>query len=265
MDTYVAALEEEMTMYRHHFPSFATLYLGGGTPSLLTVGHIATLLNTAARVFTLSASLEITVEVNPADQDKLWLRELLRLGVSRIVLGVQSWDEGDIHFLGRRHTVLDAHRAVGMAREVGFPFLAFDLISGLPHQTLATWQRTLAQACALAPDHLSCYELTPEEHTPLYEEVQSGKIQLPGTEEQWLFFATTSSFLQERGFIHYEVSNYARSMDAFSRHNMNYWQRGDYLGLGPSAHSSLNWSRWWNVSSLSQYLSQISRHDAAHC
>jgi len=119
-------------MYRHHFPSFATLYLGGGTPSLLTVGHIATLLNTAARVFTLSASLEITVEVNPADQDKLWLRELLRLGVSRIVLGVQSWDEGDIHFLGRRHTVLDAHRAVGMAREVGFPFLAFDLISGLP-------------------------------------------------------------------------------------------------------------------------------------
>lgn len=258
IDTYVASVKKEMAMYRHMFPLFSTVYFGGGTPSLLTPRHFETLLDAIAAKFALAPSPEITVEVNPADQDRGWYRTLFRLGVTRLVIGVQSFTEADLRFLGRRHGSHDATTAVAQAREAGFDHIGIDLMYGLPHQSVAAWIYNLEHACSLYPTHLSCYELTPEEDTPLYKRVCEMEVHLPGEDEQWQFFTATSAFLGDRGFMHYEVSNYARGRGFVSRHNMNYWRRGAYLGLGPSAHSSHNSSRWWNVSSLQQYLTEIS-------
>jgi len=254
---WLAAVKKEALLYQGLFSSFDTVYFGGGTPSLLSPAALGELVECFQNRFCLSEDCEITLEANPGDLDRETTRELRKTGINRLSLGVQSFSEEDLIFLGRRHRVPDAIQAIEVGRAAGFENLGMDLIFGLPGQTSAHWQKGLAFALSFEPEHISAYQLTPEEGTPLGKKVAQGRVRLWEEEESAQMFLETSRILESQGYLHYEVSNFARGEDRMSRHNRKYWQQVPYLGLGPSAHSFLNRRRWWNPASLEVYLDRL--------
>jgi oxygen-independent coproporphyrinogen-3 oxidase len=251
------ALFKEMTMYRDRFNPFDTIYIGGGTPSLLSSRQLESILAEIPKNFDLMPGAEITVEANPADLNRSYLESIRAIGINRINIGVQSFDQQVLGFLGRRHSVEQAISAVEASRRAGFHNIGLDLIYGIPKQTIDSWLGTLKQAVAFSPEHLSCYQLTLESKTPLGKRYRAGEFSVPGEELQYEFFMKTSQFLEEAGYIHYEVSNFARGTELASRHNQKYWDHSPYLGLGPAAHSFRDNRRWWNHHSVDQYLTAI--------
>jgi oxygen-independent coproporphyrinogen-3 oxidase len=255
---FLRALRKEMKMAGAGFSSpFDTVYIGGGTPSVLRPGQIEKILAEIRKTFRLSGDTEFTLEANPGDLNLSYLRSLKSLGITRLNLGVQSFDPQTLDFLGRRHTVEDAIRTMDAARGAGFDNVGLDLIYGVPGQTLRLWRETLSRAADFCPEHLSCYELTPEEDTPLAEGFRRGDFSPPGEDELLRFFLNTSKLLEDSGFIHYEVSNFARRPEYASRHNQKYWDHTPYLGFGPTAHSFSGSARWWNTRSLKGYLGAL--------
>jgi oxygen-independent coproporphyrinogen-3 oxidase len=234
-----------------------TVYIGGGTPSLLSPQQLESILISVQKNFDLISTPEITVETNPADLDQSSLELIREIGINRINIGVQSFDEKILNFLGRRHSVKQAISAVEASRKAGFRNIGLDLIYGVPAQNIDSWLDTLKQAVAFSPEHISCYQLTLESKTPLGIRYQAGEFSLPGEELQYEFFMKTSEFLEDAGYIHYEVSNFALGTEYSSRHNQKYWDHSPYLGLGPSAHSFQGNRRWWNHHSLDRYLAAI--------
>ena len=251
---FLDALFKEMDMYRSRFNQFDTVYIGGGTPSLLSPQQLGDILTSVRKSFDLMSDPEITFETNPADLGRSFLELMLEIGINRINIGVQSFDENVLEFLGRRHTAKQAISAIEASRKAGFHNIGLDLIYGVPGQSIESWLDTLKQAVAFSPEHLSCYQLTLEPKTPLGKRYQAGEFSIPGEELQYEFFMKTSQFLEDAGYIHYEVSNFARGTDYTSRHNQKYWDHSPYLGLGPAAHSFQDNKRWWNHRSLDQYL-----------
>ena len=258
---FLDALFKEMEMYRTRFSPFDTVYIGGGTPSLLSPQQLETILIKVREHFNLISNPErapeITIETNPADLNLSFLESMCENGINRINIGVQSFDEKVLGFLGRRHSVKQAISAVEASRKAGFHNIGLDLIYGVPTQDIESWLDTLREAVVFSPEHISCYQLTLEAKTPLGIRYQAGEFSIPGEELQHEFFMKTSEFLEEVGYIHYEVSNFARGKDHTSRHNQKYWDHSPYLGLGPSAHSFQCNQRWWNHPSLDQYLAAI--------
>jgi oxygen-independent coproporphyrinogen-3 oxidase len=253
---YLAALGREIDLYRGWAACFDTLYIGGGTPSVLPPGDLEGLIGNLQSAFGIAAGAEITVEANPADITPGLLAELRRARVNRINIGVQSFDDGTLAFLGRRHDRRRAVAAVAAARRAGMGNIGLDLIYGVPGQGVDAWLATLCEAAALNPDHLSCYQLTPEAGTPLADRCRRKEVFLPDESLQADFFLKTSEFLEEAGYIHYEISNFARP-GAESRHNRKYWNHAPYLGLGPAAHSFRGRERRWNRPSLPAYLKDL--------
>jgi putative oxygen-independent coproporphyrinogen III oxidase len=259
IEAFISALDAEARLYRDQFPTFDSLFLGGGTPSLLTGPQLVALMEMLRRHFTFTPDSEITLEANPDDltADKLAL--FRDLGVNRLSLGVQSFDEAELRLLGRRHTARQTIQALTAIRAAGFTNLGLDLMYGLPGQTLDAWRRTLETALSFNPEHLSCYQLTlaagetPALQTPLARQVARGEISLPDEETQREFFLLTTNFLTARGYLHYEVANFAREEKYVCRHNLKYWTRTPYLGLGPAAHSFQAGRRWWNFASVEKY------------
>jgi putative oxygen-independent coproporphyrinogen III oxidase len=259
IEAFISALDAEARLYRDQFPTFDSLFLGGGTPSLLTGPQLVALMEMLRRHFTFTPDSEITLEANPDDltADKLAL--FRDLGVNRLSLGVQSFDEAELRLLGRRHTARQTIQALTAIRAAGFTNLGLDLMYGLPGQTLDAWLKTLEKALNFAPEHLSCYQLTiaagetPALRTPLARQVARGEISLPDEETQREFFLLTTNFLTARGYLHYEVANFAREEKYVCRHNLKYWTRTPYLGLGPAAHSFQAGRRWWNFASVEKY------------
>jgi putative oxygen-independent coproporphyrinogen III oxidase len=254
---FLNALCKEMERYRTRFNPFDTVYMGGGTPSLLSPPQLENILINARKNFNLSSKAEITIETNPADLNRTFLESMHESGINRINIGVQSFDEKVLDFLGRRHSVKQAISSVGDSRRAGFHNIGLDLIYCVPGQDIESWLDTLKQAVAFSPEHLSCYQLTPEPKTPLGKRYQTGEFPAPGEEWQHEFFMKTSQFLEGAGYLHYEVSNFARAKEYLSRHNQKYWDHSPYLGLGPAAHSFQCNQRWWNHRSLDQYLAAI--------
>jgi len=255
---FIEALGKEMEMAGGGFSSpFDTVYIGGGTPSVLSPRQIEKILAQVEKSFCLSRETEFTLEANPGDLDLVLLRSLKNLGINRLNLGVQSFDAQTLNFLGRRHTVDEAIQSVDAARDAGFDHIGLDLIYGVPGQPLSLWRDTLSRAIAFSPEHLSCYQLTLEDDTPLAESCRRGDFSPRGEDELFQFFLTTSEMLENSGFIHYEVSNFARGPEYASRHNQKYWDHTPYLGLGPSAHSFSGSARWWNTRSLNDYLKAL--------
>ena len=254
---FLDALFKEMEMYRNRFNPFDTVYIGGGTPSLLSPQQLESILISVQKNFDLISTPEITVETNPADLDQSFLESMREIGINRINIGVQSFDEKMLNFLGRRHSVKQAISAVEASRKAGFHNIGLDLIYGVPEQDIESWLDTLKQAVAFSPEHISCYQLTLESKTPLGIRYQAGEFSLPGEELQYEFFMKTSEFLEDAGYIHYEVSNFALGTEYTSRHNQKYWDHSPYLGLGPAAHSFQSNRRWWNHRSLDRYLAAI--------
>jgi oxygen-independent coproporphyrinogen-3 oxidase len=276
ISAYLAALDTEALLYREEFPAFDSLFLGGGTPSWFGEAQLAGLMKNLRRHFTFAADSEITLEANPDDITSEKLRLFRDLGINRLSLGVQSFDEAELRFLGRRHTAGQTLAAIDLIRAAGFTNLGLDLMYGLPGQTTAAWLKTLEMALSLAPEHLSCYQLTitagetPAPHetlalrTPMARRAARGEISLPDEETQREFFLLTANFLTARGYLHYEISNFARPgtqagslCHYLCRHNLKYWTRTPCLGLGPGAHSFDGRRRWWNFPSVGDYCSSL--------
>ena len=257
MEGYLHALSREMALYRSFAPLFDTVYLGGGTPSCLSTRQLEELLVRVREDFPIAAGAEITAEVNPGDVDTVFMRGLRDAGVNRVSIGVQSFDNSILKTLGRRHNGREGREAVEAARAAGFDNIAIDLIYGVPGQSHELWRETMEAALGFNPEHLSCYELTVEEGTPFHRRIERGEISLPGEEEAYRFFTSTSAFLEQRGYTHYEVSNFAREHALISRHNHKYWDHSPCLGLGPAAHSFSGNRRWWNHRSLELYLRDV--------
>jgi oxygen-independent coproporphyrinogen III oxidase len=259
IDAYVQALAGEMHLYGQQFPCFDTLYIGGGTPSVLDKARFATLFRHFRDNFSFDADSEVTVEINPADYDPDMFSFLRQLGVNRLNLGVQSFDDPILSFLGRRHHAREAKNALDSACQVGFAHLGLDLIYGVPGQSMESWLVDLRYATAFPVDHLSCYQLTLERGTPLGTRFQNDEFDLPDEKAQLDFFLNTSDFLAHSGYLHYEVSNFAKGPGAMARHNRKYWDHTPYLGIGPAAHSFDGKRRWWNRRSLALYLDDLEK------
>jgi oxygen-independent coproporphyrinogen-3 oxidase len=257
LSSYTQALDREMALYDQPFRKFDTVYFGGGTPSILKANQIADILRSIEGYFSLSEKSEITVEANPGDLDPDFLSSLRKSGVNRLNIGVQSFDDDILDFLGRRHSSRDAVHAIETAYNEGFTNVGLDLIYGIPGQNMKEWMDTLTKAISLKPEHISCYQLTIEADTPLGKRLDKGDITLPDENLQYDFFIKTSECLEDEGYIHYEISNFARETNFISRHNSKYWNHAPYLGLGPSAHSFSESTRWWNHSSTDRYLRDI--------
>jgi len=250
---WIAALEKEVDLYKGRFSSFDTLYLGGGSPSRLSEDQIETLVEMIQSRFHFDSCSEITIEANPNDLNPAKLKKFRELDINRISLGVQSFDEKELLFLKRRHTVTDAEKTINWIREAGFKNIGIDLVYSLPGQAREQWLDNLNKALAFQPEHLSCYQLTIARGTLFWGMKKMGRLQPISEVDEEGFFLTTSKFLEDHGYIHYEISNFAREETYFSKHNQKYWQRRPYLGLGPSAHSFQGNRRWWNVRSVKKY------------
>ena len=251
---YVDALCAEARHWgqRLEHPRAATLYMGGGTPTLLPEYALDDIFAALHEAFELPATAETTVEANPDSVDRDFLKRLRGLGVNRLSLGVQSLDDAELALLGRPHDALQATRAIDAARIAGFHNLSLDLIWGLPDQSVAGWQRSLSRALDARPEHVSCYGLSLEPGTPLARRVATGELTLPADDVAARMYMLGARLLEERGLIQYEIANFAR-MGFASRHNMGYWQGSDYLGLGPAAVSTLNGQRWTNPAETHAY------------
>ena len=252
--SYLAAVKREISFYRERFTAVDTVYLGGGTPSVLTGLQIGELMVFIHETFSLAPGAEITIEINPADWGREDLSAAHGLGINRINIGVQSTDDRALTLLGRRHNAQAARAALKDARAAGFDNLGSDLIYNLPYQSLEAWEGTLEEVLDFHPEHLSCYELELKSATPLGRRFALGEFPLPTEEISRTFFLHTSAFLEARGYEHYEVSNFARGLQRASRHNQKYWDHTPYLGLGPAAHSYARSRRWWNHASLTDYI-----------
>ena len=253
MDAYAAALEGQLERFSQEARDYdvTSVYFGGGTPSYLGAARLCRLLERVRAVFHVSYGAEITLEANPdSAQDPEDLAALRRTGFNRISLGMQSADNGELKAIGRVHTMAQVRAAVAAARKAGFDNLSLDLIYGLPGQDLPRWRETLAAAAELGPEHLSCYGLKAEPGTPLYARQDT----LPGDEVQADMYLETVDFLEARGWTQYEISNFAKP-GRESRHNLKYWTLGEYLGLGPGAHSDFQGRRFAWERDLDAYLS----------
>ncbi len=258
-DAWLRSIEQEIALYKDRFGPFDSLYIGGGTPTCLSDENLVILFRNLRRNFGFSSRSEITVEANPDDLGPARASFLKTLGVNRLSLGVQSFDDAELAFLKRRHTAMGAQKALEAAIGAGFTNIGIDLIYGLPEQTPESWIATLKRALSFHPAHLSCYQLTAEGETPLARMVSRGQTLLPHEEASADFFLLTSRFLEAHGFIHYEVSNFAAMRKLACRHNGKYWDHTPYLGLGPAAHSFDGAQRWWNCRSVERWGEALNR------
>lgn len=257
---FVDSLTAEIGLWRGEaagWGSFDTVYLGGGTPSALTAGEIGRLLDAARAALPVAADAWIAFEANPEDVDRERLAAWRDLGVGMLSLGVQSFDAPTLRFLGRRHTPEQARRSVEQALAAGLT-VSVDLIYGIEGiDRHGRWRRDLETAATLSPQHLSCYQLTLHQGTPFGFRAARGELgELPEADQAELF-RFTHTFLAERGYAGYEVSNFARAPENRSRHNRKYWDHTPYLGLGPSAHSFDGRRRWWNERKLPAYQARL--------
>lgn len=234
-----------------------TIYVGGGTPTVLPASDLARILQASRRCFRMVAPAEITIEANPGTVDAANLGRLCAAGANRLSLGVQSFDDGELQMLGRIHSAAEAIRAVRSARQAGFENLSLDLLYGLPHQTLASWRTTLGVALDLAPDHLSLYGLTVEEGTPLHGAISEGTLPAPDPDLAADMYEFAQDTLASAGFVHYEISNWSRIPAQMCQHNLAYWRNEPYLGIGAGAHSWLDGRRWFNTPSPADYVAQV--------
>jgi len=241
-----------------HDAPVATIFLGGGTPTILPPERLAALLARIRARFPIAPDAEITVEANPGTVDQAKITALLEAGVNRFSLGVQSFNDSVIRTLGRAHTAAQAAQAIADLRAAGCANLNLDLIYCIPHQSLADWQDTLRQALAAQPEHISAYGLSVEEGTPLAADIASGRLPDPDEELYAEMYDTAAETLLAAGYQHYEISNFARP-GLHCLHNRRYWANAEYLGLGASAHSYRCGLRWNNLQDPAIYTEWLSR------
>jgi oxygen-independent coproporphyrinogen-3 oxidase len=254
---YVGALQREASLAAAEWPErFVSIFLGGGTPTSLDPSHLASTLVHLRREFDVVPDAEVTIEANPDTVDAERLRALRAAGYTRLSMGAQSFDTTVLVALERIHQPESVRAASAAAREAGYRNVNLDLIYGADGESLASWRRTLEETIALGPEHVSAYALTIEPATPLGRKVAAGIVPAPDPDLQADMFELACELLGREGYLHYEVSNWAKP--GFEcRHNLGYWERRPYLGLGAGAHSSRGNRRWWNLRRPEQYLEAV--------
>lgn len=270
---YIEAVCTELELRKQSLPDpVHTIYIGGGTPSLLNPVSVKQLKDCIDRNYRVMPDLEFTVEANPDDISPEWLEAMSRTGVNRISMGVQTFHDGHLKLLRRRHNSERAIQAVHLCQEHGFRNISIDLIYGLPEQTLEEWKADVAQAIALNVQHLSAYALIYEENTALWRMREQNKVQEADEELSLSMFEYLITELKNNGFEHYEISNFG--LPGFhSRHNSSYWNDTPYLGCGASAHSFIGMERMYNTANINQYIKDITRcreenlpyNEVCHC
>ncbi|MFP4235898.1 MAG: radical SAM family heme chaperone HemW [Desulfonatronovibrio sp.] len=252
---YLGALKKEIELRSAPVKEtvITSIYLGGGTPTVLPAPVLARIIDLVAAGFSLGQGMEFTIEANPETiAGKGHVLALREMGVNRLSLGVQALDDEILTLLGRKHSSSQALKAARTARDAGMDNLSLDLIWGLPGQTLRSWVESLKTLVKLQPRHLSCYGLTVEPGTPLSARVEKNEVRLPADELQARMYIHGAEYLESEGYLQYEVSNFAR-MGYASAHNTGYWDGKDFLGLGPSAVSSVGGVRWKNPAGIKDY------------
>lgn len=255
---YIEALIREMELRKNYLNGEAieTIYLGGGTPSLLRESDLDRLFKAIDRLYGLRNAKEITIEGNPDDLRPDYVAQLRRLPINRVSMGIQSFHDDDLRLLNRRHSARQAIEAVENCVKAGLENISIDLIYGLPGQTPERWAKNLDMAIGLQVPHLSAYHLTYEKGTALDRMREAGQITPIDEETSLILFGQLIDRLEEAGYEHYEISNFARP-NHYSRHNSAYWRGIPYIGLGPSAHSYDKKSRQWNIDSIGSYIKAI--------
>lgn len=254
----IAAMQKEIAERKDylHLAPVSTIYFGGGTPSILPVSDIKSLLDAVNSTYQVDKDAEITLEANPDDLSAGYLNELRSIHINRLSMGIQSFDNEQLKAIRRRHTAEAAIQAVKDAQSAGFDNISIDLIYGLPGQTLQSWNEQLDKAFSLNIQHLSAYGLTYEKNTLLWQQRQKGTVQAVDDETMIAMYDRLVKRAAENGFEQYEISNFSRS-GYRSRHNSAYWKQESYLGVGPAAHSYDGNSRQWNAASITRYCENI--------
>jgi putative oxygen-independent coproporphyrinogen III oxidase len=259
--SYVDTVLLELRLARHRLgsgtPRVDTVFVGGGTPTLLPAGHLATLVSEIDESFGLAAGAEVTTEANPESVTPAYLDRLRAAGFTRISLGMQSAQPHVLKVLDRQHTPGRPVAAVAEARRAGFAHVNLDLIYGAPGESERDWQASLDAAIAAGPDHISAYSLIVEDGTALARRVSRGELPQPDDDLLADRYTQADETLGRAGFAWYEVSNWARGIAAQSRHNRLYWTGGDWWGIGPGAHSHVGGVRWWNVKHPAAYAARL--------
>jgi oxygen-independent coproporphyrinogen III oxidase len=257
-DKMVEAICKEMLMQQNYLGNIPlqSIYFGGGTPSLLTATELAQIFDTIYNTFEVSKGAEITLEANPDDLSKEKLQTLKNIGVNRLSIGIQSFNDTFLVQMNRSHHAKQALAVVQWAKEVGFDNFSIDLMYGFPATDHSTWQQDILQALMLKPKHISCYCLTVEPQTALDKQVKTKQFVPVSDHFAAQQYEMLMEILEKAGYIHYEISNFALP-DFFARHNSNYWKKGSYLGIGASAHSYNGVLRQANVANNVQYIRAI--------
>jgi len=254
-ETYLEALIREITLAG---PARArTIYLGGGTPTVLPLSHLVQILDAVHTAFAVDQEAEISIEANPGTVDASALTTLRGRGVNRLSLGVQSFLDDELRLLGRIHTAEQGAEAITAARQSGFENVGLDLIYGLPGQTPAAWQRSLESALTLEPEHLSLYALSVEAGTPLARAIDRGHLPVPEPDLAAEMYEMAAEASARAGYLHYEISNWARTPEHRCRHSLLYWRNEPYQGLGAGAHSWRAGRRWVNATAPAEYAVQV--------
>ena len=263
--SFLASLKNEIKFYSSHYSEeriITSIYFGGGTPSLMEPTYLKEIIYHIKDNFNISGNAEITVETNPGTVNKKKLSSFLEAGINRISIGVQSFNDEDLKFLTRIHNSETAIQTVYNANEIGFKNISIDLIFNLPKQTKEKWKFNLETALKLPVNHISAYSLILEKGTVLNKMVLDGKIKIQDEDYDAELYEMTIDFLTENGLKQYEVSNFSKpGFECI--HNKAYWHYKDYFGFGTSAHSFINGKRWWNFSSLKQYIAEIKKNNFA--
>ncbi|MEO5378159.1 MAG: radical SAM family heme chaperone HemW [Magnetococcus sp. DMHC-6] len=267
-EAYCTALRQEITSWRSRLSTderpLISIYFGGGTPSLLSAPQIQQILQHIKNLFPLTKNCEITLEANPESVNEAFLSGCLTGGVNRLSLGVQAFSASRLAFLNRPHTLNRARTTLHLIRQAGFDRFSLDLIYATPNQTRKSWQLELEEAVSYGASHLSCYQLTIAEETPFYQHMQNKQWGLPKEKASLALFQFTHQYLKKHGYEAYEISNFAKPGQA-SRHNLNYWSFGDYLGIGCAAHGKITqpegsiW-RTCNTESVQLYLDLLQKN-----
>ncbi len=254
------ALEQELVLQKHYLKApLETIYLGGGTPSLVPIANLESLFQVIRNQFQIIQGAEITLETNPDDINITVLNAWKMLGINRLSIGVQSFVDEDLQWMNRAHHAQQALDSIRLAKEAGFNNLTIDLIYGTPTLSDQAWKANVARAISAGVSHLSCYALTVEPKTSLEKMIEKKQIEAVDPEKQARHFNLLMQWMEEAGFEHYEISNFALPGHR-SKHNSSYWSGKHYLGIGPSAHSFNGNSRSWNIANNSLYIKSLDQN-----
>ena len=256
-ESYIHAVIQEWQAYQSQWrkQDIRTIYIGGGTPSLLSIESLQHLLHSILNSINTSRIQEITIEANPGDITSDKIQAWRSIGINRLSIGIQSFNDRLLQLVGRRHTAQEAIQAVKTVQAAGITNISIDLMYALPTQTMAEWQNDIVQALKLNVPHISSYGLIYEEGTLLTHWLEQGKLHAIDEEQEMLMYDHLVEQLTQHGYEHYEVSNFALP-GLHSKHNSNYWNDTPYLGLGAGAHSYDGEKRWWNVADIDHYITQ---------